>query len=188
MTREEMLERLHGLSFGANATVATMDMGLEYNYVSSEGAGIGFGGMGAWPLYVFSPISSAKLQAICDKLNDEKLEPIDLKDTDLELLYKSIQDKDIDLNKIFGDLCNFPKGGDGQIYCMCDVSTWQPEAEFFTSRKELLDAFKNRYCCYDIKAWDEMSNDMLESWLEQIEEYNLYEIPIISYADKDDAG
>ena len=37
MTREEMLDKLHKIRVGAQPTVATMDMGLEYEYVTSDG-------------------------------------------------------------------------------------------------------------------------------------------------------
>lgn len=39
MTREEMLNELHSINIGAQATVATMDMGLQYEYVTKEGWG-----------------------------------------------------------------------------------------------------------------------------------------------------
>ena len=46
MNREEMLKELKTIDLRAIPTVATMDMGLQYDYATSEGAGTSFGGNG----------------------------------------------------------------------------------------------------------------------------------------------
>lgn len=58
MTRNEMLRVLKNVEFCAIPTVATFDMGLQYDYVTSNGAGTGFGGMGSWPIYEISSVNN----------------------------------------------------------------------------------------------------------------------------------
>ena len=62
MNRDELLKQLHNIRVAAQPTVITPDMGLRYEYVTSEGYGEGFGNMGDWPVYRLE-ISSKKVTA-----------------------------------------------------------------------------------------------------------------------------
>ena len=52
MPRKEMIEYLKTIDVRAKPTIITDDMGLQYDYVTAEGAGTGFGGMGDWPVHM----------------------------------------------------------------------------------------------------------------------------------------
>ena len=64
MTRNQMLEYLHNITFWACATTFTMDMGLEYDYANNEGYGSSLGSMGSWPIHVIGAVDSGKLKDI----------------------------------------------------------------------------------------------------------------------------
>ena len=78
MTREELLDKLHGIRIGAQPIVITNDMGLQYEYVTPKGYGTSFGNMGDWPAYRLQHISNEKLQMLQAKIRDRTLTVEDL--------------------------------------------------------------------------------------------------------------
>ena len=72
--------------------VITNDMGLQYEYVTKEGHGEGFGDMGDWPAYRLENISVEILTHIQQKIQEQKLEEDDLIGTDLYLFHRYVFD------------------------------------------------------------------------------------------------
>ena len=98
MNREEMLKELKTIDLRAIPTVVTMDMGLQYDYATSEGAGTGFGGMGDWPAHMFNPIQNEQWHMIRKAIKENALAVSDLKGTGLDDFLgnvKTISDEDI---------------------------------------------------------------------------------------------
>ena len=97
MNREEMLKELKTIDLRAIPTVVTMDMGLQYDYATSEGAGTGFGGMGDWPAHMFNPIQNEQWHMIRKAIKENALAVSDLKGTGLDDFLgnvKTISDED----------------------------------------------------------------------------------------------
>ena len=89
MKRDEMLNKLHSIRVGAQPTVITNDMGLQYEYVTKEGHGEGFGNMGAWPTYRLENISTEVLNRIKKKIQTRALVEEDLQGTDLYIALRT---------------------------------------------------------------------------------------------------
>lgn len=185
MDRKDTLARLHNIPFGAKATVITMDMGLQYQYVCPEGAGDGFGNMGDWPCHYIRAINKDKLAAIRSKIKQGILVPSDFDGTNLKSFHEYVFSVDRfeeqNPNEKFNDLCSLPEDYDGDIYCLCDARDWYPTLKFFTNQKALEEAFQKEYCD-DINKWDSMSDDELQEWLERISD-GLQGIYLINYED-----
>ena len=132
MTREEMLDKLHKIRVGAQPTVATMDMGLEYEYVTPDGYGDCFGGMGDWPVYRLENISEQSFQKIKTKLKDKTLMLADLEGTDLFQFYNHV----FRVNRpeeyirkpleFFKELESISFIENGICYALCDALDWEP--------------------------------------------------------------
>ena len=188
MTREEMLDKLHKIRVGAQPTVATMDMGLEYEYVTPDGYGDGFGGMGDWPVYRLENISEQFFQKIKAKLKDKTLMLADLEGTDLYQFYNHVFRvnrpeeyirKPLDFFKELDSLSSIKNG---VCYVLCDALEWEPEAQFYSSYDELEAAFVERYVD-DITEWEEYDDDELANWLKYVEEVNT--IPLVQFYEED---
>lgn len=189
MTREEMLNKLHSINIGAQATVATMDMGLEYEYVTKEGWGENVGCMGDWPAYVLHGISDDLFAAIKDKIQKNTLLADDFSGTDLEKFYNYVFSVER-FSDYVPSLCEFFEGitqieslTNGSLYVLCDARQWEPEAQFFSSYDMLAEAFIDQYN-YGIQEWEELDDDELADWVEKIDE-ELSGISLIEF-DSDD--
>lgn len=183
-----MLVKLHSVSFCAVPTVATMDMGLEFEYVSSEGAGSVLGAFGEWPAIMLRPIPSEQWKAILEKVKDEKLTLYDLAGTDLEKLAIDIkkyhEDQFNDLSDTFSGLLTLADEITAPFYCLYDLRAWDDSAEFFQVESDLHNAFYERYC-WDEISWDDMDDDELEEWNERInEEFQTF--PLITYEERNE--
>ncbi len=136
MTREEMLEKLQFISFGAEATEATIDMGLQYDYVCPEGAGTSFGLIGDRPAHYIRPIDKDTLNIIRTKISTESLEIDDFADTDLKAFYDYVFQVDrfeeSSLSKVFAGLNKLPNDYGGELFCLCDARSWDVSMRFFT--------------------------------------------------------
>ena len=83
MNRDQMLQKLKELPYRAYPTVATMDMGLQYRIVCSEGTGEDLGDMATWPAYRFAGIPEPEWSRIRDRAMRRVLTVDDLKETSL---------------------------------------------------------------------------------------------------------
>lgn len=189
MTREEMLNKLHSIRVGAQPTVITNDMGLQYEYVTKDGHGEGFGDMGDWPAYKITGVSNEKLESLKQKVRCNILTVADLENTDLILFY----------NKVFGvcrpeeyipALCGFFENlisvvsvSENTLFALCDAHQLEPKVFFYSTYDELEKAFTNRYACC-IEEWERLEDDELEVWLKRTEN-ELDTIPFIILHDED---
>ena len=185
MNREEMLKELKTIDLRAIPTVVTMDMGLQYDYATSEGAGAGFGGMGDWPAHMFNPIQNEQWHMIRKAIKENALAVSDLKGTGLDDFLgnvKTISDEDkIIPSKVLEELLTLPEDHADAFFCMFDAGLWYDKyadkPEFFTSEKELKEAFIKRYVD-DLARWEEMDDEELMDWYnrlhDEMEEFTIY--------------
>lgn len=184
MTRDEMLVKLHNIRIAAQPTVITYDMGLQYEYVTPEGHGEGFGNMGDWPVYKLKGITPKILEYVKLKLREGTLSIDDLGDTDLARFY----DNTIGCGRpasCIPSICDFFRtivsvklGQDGILFALCDAGQWTPEAYFYSTYEELEEAFAAFYVTY-IEEWCDMEDDDLKLWVERIED-ELDSLPFVA--------
>lgn len=185
MNREEMLKELKDIDLRAVPTVATMDMGLQYDYATSEGAGTGFGGMGDWPAYMFNSIAKEQWLKIRKAIKENTLAVSDLKGTGLDDFLgnvKTISDKDkVIPSEVLEGLLTLPEDHADAFFCMFDAGQWYDKyadkPEFFTSENELKEAFIKQYVD-DLTRWEEMDDEELTDWYnrlhDEMEEFTIY--------------
>mgnify|MGYP000491644776 CR=1 FL=1 len=193
MNREEMLKKLHEVSFCAVATVATMDMGLQFDYINSEGAGTGLGAFGGWPAFILRQIEYSQWKIIREKVASDTLCIDDLIGTDLENLANAIkgfhQDQFDNLSCTFANLTMLPDKLTDSFYCRYDLRAWDDTPDFFEKEIDFLEEFDSIYCG-ELQIWDDMGDDELKEWLERIEgdEGDLKVFQYISYAEDDETA
>lgn len=177
MTREEMLNKLHKIKIGAQPTVITDDMGLQYEYVTPEGYGEGFGDMGDWPFHKIENVSQDDLSFIKDKIQNNCLTVEDIENTAFEFFFNFISmdidddENDVEISNFFKDLSSVETSEDGVVYAFCDAGQWEPEVYFYNSYDEIEEAFVNMYVTY-VDRWEDLSSEELEDWLLRVEELN----------------
>lgn len=189
MDRTEMLNMLHSIRVGAQPTVITYDMGLQYEYVTPEGHGEGFGNMGAWPTYCLNNINNVVFETIKHKIKDGVLTTDDLAGTDLLLFYNHVFDIPRpescipDICDFFENLLSVQLKSNGQLYVMCDACQWEPEAYFYSTYEELEEAFADYYAS-DVEEWECLDDEELDEWLHRAEE-ELDSIPFVILREED---
>ena len=177
MTREEMLNKLHEIKISAQPTAITDDMGLQYEYVTPEGYGEGFGNMGDWPFHKIENVSQEDLAFIKEKILKNRLTVEDIEDTAFESFFNFIpmdisdDENDVEISSFFKDLISVKTPKDGIVYAFCDAGQWEPEVYFYNSYDEIEEAFVDMYVTY-IDRWEDLSDKELEEWLIRIEELN----------------
>lgn len=186
MTKDEMLRILKKVEFCAIPTVITMDMGLQYDYVTPEGAGTGFGGMGRWPVYQLSGIEKSRWKEIRTKLSNKTLETLDLQGTDLDNFVESMfneyygtQFREIELNEMLVGLLSLPDESPTFFYAIFDMGDIGHEGhipEFYDSKEKMLSEFQAYYCS-DVDAWESMDEETLRSWIDRLDS-NFDEFPM----------
>ena len=177
MTREEMLEKLKQVKFCAAPTVYTMDMGIEYDYITAEGAGTCLGRIGEWPAYRMRGIAEEQWQTIQRKLQDATICEADFAGTDIGVVIESLHsvygdmyDKYYDNpSETYAGLTELPAILPEYFYCRFDIRAWGEKPDFFADRDEFLEAFRDAYC-YDVVPWEEMEDEDLEMWLARTED------------------
>ena len=177
-SREDMISEMSKIIVRAIPTVATYDMGLEYDYITSLGIGTGFGGMGQWPAYWFSKIDDDKWKEIREKLASCQLTIETLKDTELypfaERLfedYYGAQFRTIELNDMLSGLLDLPEALHGKLYALFDMGDSGYDGHkpvFFESEESLLEEFKDVYC-NDIIPWEELEDKDVLIWYRRLE-------------------
>ena len=173
MTREELLKELKSIDLHAIPTVATMDMGFQYDYAISEGAGTGFGGMGDWPAYMFEPVEKELWLSIRESIRNSTLTMDDLEGTGLDGLLGKVNSINYEIvpSEVLKGLLDLPEDLAEPYYCFFDAGQWYDQhAEkpiFFTSEKELKDEFISRFVD-DLTRWEDMDDDELKEWYERL--------------------
>ena len=169
MTREEKLQMLHGLSVRAYPTVATMDMGIEYDFVTGTGAGTGFGNMGSWPVYRFAPMEKARWEAVCAAVRDGSVSREDLRGTGLDRLAEDagISGEAEPVSSVLGGLTALREAPEKAFYCLFDAESGEEAPQFFPSLEALEEAFAQRYCT-SLTPWEDMSDEEMDEWIDRL--------------------
>ena len=167
MKKTELLEKLHSIKLGAMPTVITEDMGLQYDYICSEGAGTSFGNMGDWPLHIIKGVSKGEVAELKSKINNKTLSDSDFTGTSFEAFHHDVFDiqrlsEQIPYVKYKG-LCSIPDDFEGDLYCLCDGLSWEPDLSFYKSEEEIAKEFQAEYCNY-YTPWEEMTYNELMHW------------------------
>lgn len=185
MNREEMLKRLYSLSFCATPTVKTMDLGLEIDFVNSEGAGTVLGEIGEWPAIKLRRIENPQWGVILDKIKSKTLTLSDIVGTDLGRFVNDLMefcDEDCnDLSENLAGLLGLRDPIGPVFYCRYDLMSWDEKPFFFANESDFLDDFEAFYC-QDIIEWDDMGDEELKYWFDRIED-EFSEFQYISYDD-----
>mgnify|MGYP000978758238 FL=1 len=188
MTREQLLKKLHSLSFCAIPTVETMDMGLEFDFVNSEGAGTVLGAFGEWPAIMLRRIENPQWSLIRDKIKNKTLNPSDIMGTDLEHFANALREFHEDdyykLSETLAGLLELPVLIGKVFYCRYDLGSWDDKPDFFANESDFLAAFESYYCYYLIN-WDDMDDGDLEYWFDRIED-EFSEFQYISYSEDEE--
>jgi hypothetical protein len=160
-----------------------MDMRIEFDYVTSEGAGTVLDAFGEWPAHEFRPITSGQWNSVITRIKGKELKIKDLVGTDLEAFVKYIKEyprnKFTALYDTFSCLVDIEAVPDKNFYCLYDRGAWEDTPMFFTDLESLKEAFYNAYC-ENCTPWEEMTDTELEYWYERInDEFNTF--PLNSY-------
>lgn len=175
MNREAMLEKLHNISVRACPVVYTMDMGLQYDYVTSKGCGTALGMIATWPVHEFSDISEDRLVQLQNLVKVGKLTIDDLVGTPLRNFYNYICDTripNVDAAKIcelFGNIKNASLDN-GYIYVICDPCDYELNIQFFGSRKEMEKVFEEQYAWPEFHPWEEFDDEDLAYFIDKLED------------------
>lgn len=173
MKREEMLAILRNIPVGARPTVYTMDMGVQYEYVTKDGCGESLGSMGDWPVHVARNISSQMLYEIQQLITERLLSIEKIQETGLGKFFAYVFGCDrpgighLDINTFFAGLGNLNGVEKDSIYILCDGREWNPQPYFYENYEELVEAFKKQYV-HEVICWDQLENDELAYWIDEI--------------------
>lgn len=177
-TRSELIKKLKAIPCSATITVVTLDMGLEYAYVSAEGCGAKFGAMGRWPLIKLGQIEEAQWRSIRSKVADGSISINDLENTSLyefgdDVLnhYYGGMFREVYLPEMMKNLLDLPEKLTADFYCLFDLGDSGYEGHvplFFETEQECVQAFHRDYC-NDMVSWDDLSDDDLVEWSKRIE-------------------
>jgi len=183
MNRKEMIERLRSIDVRAVPTVITMDMGLQYDYMTAEGAGTGFGGMGRWPAHKFSPIEQKKWAQIRFAIQNKTLSQEQLNGTELAAFVDDINTmQPLVLSDVFLNLLALPETLTHAFYCLYDSGKWYANSDkpkFFLKEQEMKNAFIMDYV-FDITPWENMSDEELKEWFDRSQD-EMSEFPVMTY-------
>ena len=183
MKREEMIAKLKSVDIRATPTVITMDMGLQYDYVTAEGAGTRFGGMGNWPVHLFNSMKPEKWKQIRSAIQDGSLSEEHLKGTELVAFIDCISTmQPLVLSEVLKNLLRLPETLTSQFFCLYDTGKWYTSSDipkFFLSEQEMKDAFIAEYV-FDITPWEDIPDDELKEWLNRLQG-DMMEFPVCTY-------
>ena len=177
MKREELINKLSEITVVATPMVKTMDMGLQYDYITSTGAGTSLGLMGDWPVYRINEIAPDQWKTIRDKIRYRTIKESDFIGTGIEeiinnlhAIYGNQYDEYYgDTATVFEKMLSLPESFPTECYCLLDIYTPGEKPEFFAEKNKLQIAFKDKYC-KDIIKWEDMSDDEINDWAARLEE------------------
>ncbi len=173
MTKEEMINKLKTIKPTAFPTVATFDMGIQFDVITPNGAYTYFGGvLGDWPVWVFERLDNETIGKLQAKINNgEKLIPADFENTDLRPFAIRLGNReDFEFNEIFTNFLNYPKTEEQKnIYVYSDLGEWVPELMFFNSEEEITSYFFDNFP--GSNTWDKMDDNSISSFYYELEEH-----------------
>lgn len=192
--RKEIINHLENIGFCCTPTVVTPDMGLEYDYASSKGAGTGFGGMGSWPAHIIERIELNRWLLIRTKLENSEVTLEDLVGTSLFGFAKDILDhyygalfRNISLSDMFSGLLSVDNAFVNDMYCLFDFADSGYDGHrpiFYANEAEFLEDFEGWYCYDNFQSWDELSDEDLLEWYWRITTGDLSEFNYYVYSAK----
>lgn len=172
------------IEISAHPTVATMDMGLQYEFISAEGAGDGLGNMGSWPLLEITPEHKEMWIQIIPQIISGSALTKDVSDIELKIFahYTSCFvsgncDYDASILTIALQLL---QNGDSFISLLTDNKL---TLYSIADKETALQDFWDYWCAPQMISWDEMSEGDLEEWLEKIEDGEFDEMMFGSFGD-----
>ena len=171
MTKHEKLRKLRPLRPTAFPTVATFDMGLQFDTLSGSGAGTHLGEVSGWPLWKIERLDAGEMGRILEKIGRGELSAADFSETDFQVLSSALsKNRRLDLNSVFAGIGNFPKTEEEEyLYVFADAEISPcDEIMFFGTEEELSAYFLERFPIYE--TWEEMDEEELDGYLEAIEE------------------
>lgn len=176
MTREELLEKLHSITFHAILTALTSEECLEVITFTSEGTCYSWIGYDDWNIYELRGIDSDRWSQIRSKILQGNLDKCDIDETDFIKLIGNDK-SDINYNVFFAGIKNLPVKLPEKIYCIND----SPAPEFFQDESSLAKALAEYYpACGSV--WEEMNTEELEHWYSEYE--NSCEFPYCRFNDE----
>ena len=184
MKRDDMLKKLKTLNFCAIPTVMTMDMGIQFDFVSKDGAGTSFGGIGRWPVYRFFPKDSNVWLESLEKWKSGDILEADLVDTELQTFVRLIggyyAKGSLGIKEILGDVRRILSGEVSNFFVLEEGE----ELEIFNDADEVVEIFREYYCQdFDEIAWTDMDDEELEDWYQRVVDGDFAEFPIGTYED-----
>ena len=178
MNRDELLDKLHGITFCASLTALTSEECLEVEILTGDGVSYSWIGYDEWFVYELKKIEKNKWNFILGKLLSRTLSREDLQGTDLYRLLES-QDESVDLIEFFKTLKNFPEEVSEDFYCVCGEG--EPPV-FYESQEIMAKDLKETYSDI-VNVWENMNEDELEHWLQVYEQCD--GIPCCYFNDED---
>lgn len=165
MERNELLEKLHCITFTASITDLTSEYCLEVVVLTGDGVDYSWMGYDDWNYYFLNGIDQERWQSIREKLLSGSLSKDDVADTDLALLIGDrCEEEGFDYCVFLESLKKFSAIFPEEFYCELNNGTpvfYETEEEFALAQKT---AYKS---C--VRLWDEMDTEELEEWLEVYE-------------------
>ena len=172
MTRDEILNKLKSLKPTAFPTTATMDMGLEFDVLTAEGAYTYLGAIGDWPVWVFDRLESSKVMELKNKIDKNiNLTAEDFKNTDLYKFAKKLENReDFEFHEKFQSIINFEKSDESKyVYAYCDLGEWVPDLDFYGTDEEISKVFFSSFPGSTL--WDDLDDNWLSTYYEELEEH-----------------
>ena len=174
MTKTDLIQALSQVSFCAIPTLITEDVGLQYDYITPEGAGASLGNMGEWPAFKLHNIPRERWIELKNKVTNDVLTEADLEGTELGVLFENLHYAYGELynrfypsvSSLFKGILSLPDDLPEYFFCRFDCGSWGDKPVFFADEKSFLEDFKAYYCEY-ITKWEDMSVDELQNWLDR---------------------
>lgn len=180
MTREEMLKKLHNITFRARLTALSSEGCIEVDIITGDGTLYNWMGYDdfEWNAYLLNSIDKNQWEIILSHLSDGVLTETDIEGTVLHKIIENRKNTDkSDYSPIFSSLNAFPKECPQEFYCFIDVDS---NLHFYLEKEMLAKALKEQFS-NQVEKWDKMSDEALTEWVSTYEDYD--DIPLSEFAE-----
>lgn len=155
----------------AEPTVITDDMGIQYDYISNEGAGTTLGLFTHWPAYLIR-INENSLSQIKAKIQNGSLSRDDTENTGILSFLKNVcfSFDNSSLSNFLNGLTNIENIIDGSVYCLYNQhETNNPVPKFYSDKDEIIKDFQAMYIP-EMSSWSSMTEEEINYWENRREE------------------
>lgn len=176
--RNDLLDRLHQITFAAFLTVLSSEDALELTTLTSEGISYQWIGYDDWTVYKLALCHPQKWQEISSAIASNTLSLSHLAGTSFERLIKSTigQNEATSYSSLLSGLLEIPTVPSETLYCY-----YYPDEQVFSFAKNLDDLKVILAKVYIAETpWSDMDTDDLEFWLDRYEDEG-HEIPCYSF-------